>query len=330
MSYSTKESTEKYTTAKDFLDVLHLSSDRWLPSSLWRSPWVFRGQRDAKWDLTPKAWRSKNTSELKRLEKLKQHYAHINRYSLEKMLSRIKKDFNEKELENLIEAYSQARAEFQLILEFLSLADELGHPVPGAEQYLRLSSYDYLPNISKYPLMRFLPEPNAATALAQHHGIPTRAIDWTNNPLIAAFFAAEGISHDTDEGCIAVWAIRSDLLGQYIMDQIQKREFSQFKVLKLPRSENSFLHAQDGLFISPINGCSYYAKNGSWPMLEEYALDVALCAREEVIRKLTLPYDQVGELLRLLWANGISRGHLMPTYDNVTRSLVAKWEWWDY
>lgn len=59
-------------------------------------------------------------------------------------------------------------------------------------------------------------------ALAQHHGIPTRLLDWTKNPLAALLFAASGRS-DADS---AVWCFRyrrshrTEAVDPYSIDEV--------------------------------------------------------------------------------------------------------------
>jgi hypothetical protein len=40
-----------------------------------------------------------------------------------------------------------------------------------------------------------------------------------------------------------------------------------------------------------------------------------------------LRVDEAPDVLRLLWRHGVSRAKLMPTFDNVTRSLLSQWKW---
>lgn len=44
------------------------------------------------------------------------------------------------------------------------------------------------------------------------------------------------------------------------------------------------------------------------------------------IKKITLPTSEAGEVLRILWLEGITRAHLMPTKDNVVTALKTKWK----
>jgi hypothetical protein len=81
-------------------------------------------------------------------------------------------------------------------------------------------------------------------AIAQHHGLPTRLLDWTINPLIALFFAATSP--------LAVDGAVYGLLSNDWVDGEREKMLDPFKIenvhIYMPRSVSTRIASQSGVF----------------------------------------------------------------------------------
>jgi hypothetical protein len=292
--------------ASEFIALLRPSDPRWLAPGESRCAWIFRGEGDAAFELTPSAWRqSALTHPLRRQidAELSKESVLVN-YAQQATLT-----YRASDADLFRAVIGQRLFEYSAVVEFVEGIDRLGLPIPGGMFSLPKWSEDIWD--SRQSFFRGATTFHAAFALARHHRMPSRLSDWTANPLIAAFFASEPSEVELSDR-IAVWAYRTTA-------QPRRGRPERICIFRVERSNIGFLHAQEGLFLYISGGNEFYFRTRTWPRFEDLAAD-------EDLVQITLPRSQIQELRRLLAAEGIDRPKLMPTHDNVAICLTEHWE----
>jgi hypothetical protein len=161
-------------------------------------------------------------------------------------------------------------------------------------------------------------------ALMQHHGAPTRMLDFTWSPYVAAFFALE---HATDDA--AVWAINTRQLKTYgfgpYLEQVD-RPVNPTEWLKQygfgsggvavgePYFMNKRLIAQSGTLAIPYDISK--------------SINSTLGARENMVAKFVLSCPKVRDTaLEELYTMNINYATLFPDLDGLSRSLAYELEY---
>lgn len=367
-----KDKNGEIFTARTYLDYLRKSEEHWWKDSdnSIECPWVFRGHWDSDWKLLPTAARAQfeGVPEFKKVyDKLKTETAvkysdwnNLHRFNVDDGLPQ--DQWNIRIKDRLLREWSHMIC----VERFIKLARELNFDVEEPPN-LSLGLHGWIESrkvmsddLEVYSSINynggfdFYKSPSVA--LAQHHGIPTFLLDWTENPMTAIYFASNKPEGIEPKNGMAVWCINTSILDIDIPEDILEHTLgiNKLHLIKPKKSGNKYLSSQSGILTYLKSPTKLWLNNGEFPDLETIfksyenpkipniidshnqftsrtpweksrtdKLKEYFSKDRTYLKKVILPSSQVDELKRILMREGISKAHMMPSLDNIANTSVS-------
>lgn len=315
-----------YETADDFIRAISYGGELY---KLFDEHYIFRGHSTDEYVLLPTALRG------------------ILAYDEEK----IPKDADEKTKDLYLylatTEVSQIQLEYKFLQDFFRMCDMNGLYVPHIES-LRNSFY---PGVDGETLLlkgKWLPKEYwELAALAQHHGIRTRLLDWTHDIMVALYFASTGVYNDPmpkvdlsepfkahREGRpyppkhnMEIWALNIDVV-------MAKPTQMPLKLVQPQYYSNDNLAAQKGMFTfwETYKPAMINSETGMPDVkfkTDRRSLDVQLTEflqfcktpAKEFMYRITIPQDAAKEIYAFVEHSGYNASSIFPGYDGVVRFM---------
>jgi hypothetical protein len=274
-----KYNTEECNTIEDFWEYLSPENPLKKKHRQILTPYIFRGQGNAEWQLIPKVFRN---------------------------------NICKKVLERDVTYERQIEAELLIIDEFKTQCDLAGLKINNDSfEFRQQNNYTsvmlkYMRNPTLWPDEKILD----IMALAQHHGVPTRLLDWSKRSYVAAYFAASSALMQRDKWTtgmkLAVWALDTTKIDLY----------KSIQIINLPGSTSTNLAAQQGLFTA----VKHLGSTGE--LFKAKSLEEEFSLPDTPLYQITLPVEQAAKVMIYCELYGVTAATLFPGFDGAAKGVT--------